>query len=65
MALDNVLSFEFEKGIIFFLGLSGCGKRTLLRSIAGLKMPDAGAISIADKVQTSVEDGILVLSYAR
>ena len=63
-ALDNV-SFEFEKGILSFLGPSGCGKTTLLRSIAGLEIPDAGAISIADQVQTSVEDGILVPPYAR
>jgi iron(III) transport system ATP-binding protein len=63
-ALDNV-SFEFEKGILSFLGPSGCGKTTLLRSIAGLEIPDAGAISIADKVQTSVEEGILVPPYAR
>lgn len=63
-ALNNV-SFEFEKGIISFLGPSGCGKTTLLRSIAGLEVPDAGTISIGDKVQTSVEDGILVPPYAR
>ena len=63
-ALDNV-SFEFDKGILSFLGPSGCGKTTLLRSIAGLEVPDAGAISIADQVQTSVEDGILVPPYAR
>jgi iron(III) transport system ATP-binding protein len=63
-ALDNV-SFEFERGILSFLGPSGCGKTTLLRTIAGLEVPDAGAISIADKVQTSVEDGILVPPYAR
>jgi iron(III) transport system ATP-binding protein len=63
-ALDNI-SFEFEKGILSFLGPSGCGKTTLLRSIAGLEVPDAGAISIADKVQTSVENGILVPPYAR
>jgi iron(III) transport system ATP-binding protein len=63
-ALDNV-SFEFERGILSFLGPSGCGKTTLLRTIAGLEIPDTGAISIADKVQTSVEDGILVPPYAR
>src|ERR1051325_9891192 len=63
-ALDNV-SFEFEKGILSFLGPSGCGKTTLLRSIAGLEIPDAGAISIGDKVQTSIEDGILVPPYDR
>ena len=63
-ALDNV-SFEFSKGILSFLGPSGCGKTTLLRCIAGLEIPDAGAISIADKVQTSVEKGILVPPYLR
>ena len=63
-ALDDV-SFEFEKGILSFLGPSGCGKTTLLRSIAGLEVPDAGSISIADEVQTSVEDGILIPPYAR
>jgi iron(III) transport system ATP-binding protein len=63
-ALDNV-SLEFEKGILSFLGPSGCGKTTLLRSIAGLEVPDAGSISIADKIQTSIERGILVPPYSR
>jgi ABC-type Fe3+/spermidine/putrescine transport system ATPase subunit len=63
-ALDGV-TFEFETGILSFLGPSGCGKTTLLRSIAGLEVPDAGSISIADKVQTSIERGILVPPYSR
>src|ERR671919_1991568 len=63
-ALDNV-SFEFDKGILSFLGPSGCGKTTLLRCIAGLEIPDAGSISIADKVQTSIDRGILVPPYSR
>jgi ABC-type Fe3+/spermidine/putrescine transport system ATPase subunit len=63
-ALDNV-SFQFEKGILSFLGPSGCGKTTLLRSIAGLEIPDAGSISIADEIQTSVDKGILLPPYAR
>ena len=63
-ALDDV-SFEFEHGILSFLGPSGCGKTTLLRSIAGLEVPDGGSISIADQVQTSIEQGILVPPYAR
>src|ERR671918_896867 len=63
-ALDNV-SFEFDKGILSFLGPSGCGKTTLLRCIAGLEIPDTGSISIADKVQTSIEKGILVPPYGR
>ena len=63
-ALDNV-SFEFDNGILSFLGPSGCGKTTLLRSIAGLEVPDAGTISIADKVQTSIDKAILVPPYNR
>src|ERR687897_1431898 len=63
-ALDDV-SFEFDQGILSFLGPSGCGKTTLLRSIAGLEIPDAGTISIADQVQTSIERGILVPPYSR
>jgi ABC-type Fe3+/spermidine/putrescine transport system ATPase subunit len=63
-ALDDV-SFEFEKGILSFLGPSGCGKTTLLRSIAGLEVQDTGSIYIADKVQTSIERGILIPPYSR
>ena len=63
-ALEDV-SFEFGHGILSFLGPSGCGKTTLLRSIAGLEIPDAGSIFIADQVQTSIERGILVPPYAR
>ena len=37
----------------------------MLRSIAGLEVPDSGSISIADKVQTSIEQGILVPPYSR
>src|ERR671923_2653633 len=63
-ALDYV-SFEFDKGILSFLGPSGCGKTTLLRSIAGLEIPDAGSIFISDRVETSIEKGILVPPYSR
>ncbi|HET8563966.1 MAG TPA: ABC transporter ATP-binding protein [Candidatus Binatia bacterium] len=63
-ALDSV-SFEFNKGILSFLGPSGCGKTTLLRCIAGLEIPDDGSISIADKLQTSIEQGVLVPPYSR
>jgi iron(III) transport system ATP-binding protein len=63
-ALEDV-SFEFEQGILSFLGPSGCGKTTLLRSIAGLEIPDAGSIAIANQVQTSIERGIFVPPYSR
>ncbi|MDH3446262.1 MAG: ABC transporter ATP-binding protein, partial [Deltaproteobacteria bacterium] len=63
-ALDNV-SFEFDEGILSFLGPSGCGKTTLLRSIAGLEIPDAGSIFIAGKIQTDIQNGVLVPPYSR
>lgn len=36
------------------LGPSGCGKSTLLRILAGFESPDAGVVSIAGAVMTSV-----------
>lgn len=63
-ALDSV-SFNFERGILSFLGPSGCGKTTLLRCIAGLEIPDEGSIFIADRLQTSIERGVLVPPYSR
>ena len=50
------LSLEIAEGeFISLLGSSGCGKTTVLRSIAGLETPDEGTISI---------DGQLVFSAA-
>jgi ABC-type Fe3+/spermidine/putrescine transport system ATPase subunit len=44
VVLDRV-SFSLEQGSIFcILGPSGSGKTTLLRIIAGLEMPDEGAV---------------------
>jgi ABC-type Fe3+/spermidine/putrescine transport system ATPase subunit len=63
-ALDHI-SFEFEQGILSFLGPSGCGKTTLLRCIAGLEIPNTGSISIANKIQTCIETGVLVPPYSR
>jgi len=46
-AVDEV-TLEIQRGELFaLLGPSGCGKTTLLRMIAGLEEPDAGAIRIA------------------
>jgi iron(III) transport system ATP-binding protein len=45
------LSLEVKEGELFtLLGPSGCGKTTTLRCIAGLEMPDAGEITLADRV---------------
>ena len=47
-ALDDV-SLEVAPGeLIALLGSSGCGKTTLLRSVAGLELPSAGQILIND-----------------
>ncbi len=45
-ALDRV-SLSIRRGEFFsLLGPSGCGKTTLLRIVAGLETPDAGALNI-------------------
>jgi len=52
-AVDSV-SFDIEAGEFFsLLGPSGCGKTTLLRMLAGLEFPDAGAIIIEGKDMTN------------
>ncbi|MEO0446805.1 MAG: ABC transporter ATP-binding protein [Verrucomicrobiota bacterium] len=48
-ALNN-LDLQIEKGEMFFLlGSSGCGKTTLLRSIAGFYIPDSGNLYFDDE----------------
>ena len=46
----NDLDLTVERGeFMVFLGPSGCGKTTTLRCIAGLEIPDAGAIRIGER----------------
>ncbi|MFZ5789586.1 MAG: ABC transporter ATP-binding protein [Pseudomonadota bacterium] len=66
---DN-LSLTIERGEFFtLLGPSGSGKSTVLRMIAGLERPDAGAIRIAGADVTEVPPwrrnlGMMFQSYA-
>ncbi len=67
--LDRV-SLDVERGeMIALLGSSGCGKTTLLRSIAGFVLPDSGTISVDGKDITRLppearETAMMFQSYA-
>ena len=64
-AIDGV-SFSVPTGeIVVLLGPSGCGKTTTLRCVAGLEHPTSGEISIAGKMVSSPERGILVPPRSR
>lgn len=50
----RALSLEVRRGsVLGILGPSGCGKTTVLRLIAGLEVPDAGEIWLADRRASS------------
>jgi ABC-type Fe3+/spermidine/putrescine transport system ATPase subunit len=52
-AVDRV-SMSIRRGEVFtLLGPSGCGKTTTLRLVAGLEHPDAGEITLRDRVVAS------------
>jgi putative spermidine/putrescine transport system ATP-binding protein len=67
--LDRV-SLGVERGeMVALLGSSGCGKTTLLRSIAGFVLPDSGTVSIDGKDITRLppearETAMMFQSYA-
>ena len=55
------VSFELRPGTFFtLLGPSGCGKTTTLRCVAGLERPDAGLISVEDRVLFDSARGVSV-----
>ncbi len=47
-ALD--IAFAAPPGVTILFGASGSGKTTILRTVAGLLRPDAGSISVGDRV---------------
>jgi len=49
-AVDGASLAVPEAGTLVLLGPSGCGKTTLLRMIAGLEVPDAGAVRLGGLV---------------
>jgi iron(III) transport system ATP-binding protein len=60
------VSFTVAEGQLFtLLGPSGCGKKTTLRSIAGLERPRAGEISVNDRVVYSSTRGVFVAPNRR
>src|ERR1700754_4913100 len=64
-AIDGV-SFSVPAGeIVVLLGPSGCGKTTTLRCVAGLEHPTSGEISIAGRMVSSPERGVLVPPRSR
>ena len=60
------VSLNIEPGQFYtLLGPSGCGKTTTLRCVAGLEEPDAGEISVGDKLVSSSVQGTWTPPYRR
>jgi NitT/TauT family transport system ATP-binding protein len=60
-ALDGVGLNAAPAEVLGIVGPSGCGKTTLLELVAGLRQPDAGAISIG--AVAAAEDRISLCAY--
>jgi ABC-type Fe3+/spermidine/putrescine transport system ATPase subunit len=64
-AVDGV-SLSIRRGEVFtLLGPSGCGKTTTLRLVAGLERPDAGEITLRDRVVASASRRLFVAPNRR
>jgi len=60
------VSLEVARGEIFtLLGPSACGKTTILRLVAGLERPDAGEITLRDRLVASVARRTFVAPHRR
>lgn len=56
--LENLSLTIQDKSLTTLLGLSGCGKTTLLRIISGLETPEKGTITFGDQVVFDAEKKI-------
>jgi iron(III) transport system ATP-binding protein len=65
VAVHDLNLFVPEGAFLTLLGLSGCGKTTILRCLAGLERPDSGSISINGRKVFSHADGIEVPAHKR
>ena len=55
------ISFDIARNeFLTLLGPSGCGKTTTLRMIAGLDMPDGGAVEVDGQVLSDAAAGVFV-----
>jgi ABC-type Fe3+/spermidine/putrescine transport system ATPase subunit len=64
-ALED-LSLEIHQGELFvLLGPSGCGKTTSLRIVAGLEMPDCGAVFLQDQPIVDTDRRLFVPAHKR
>jgi iron(III) transport system ATP-binding protein len=59
-AVDGVDLQVKEKEFFVLLGLSGSGKTTMLRCVAGLEKPDAGEIRLGEDVVSAPEQSIFI-----
>ena len=58
MALDKI-SFDVKKGeILGIIGVNGCGKTTLLRTIAGVYKPDTGSLIVNGRISPLLQLGV-------
>lgn len=63
--LDVDFEIERRAGVIVLGGVSGSGKSSLLRCIAGLERPDSGRIAIDGRVLFDAEAGVDVAVHER
>ena len=64
-SLDVAFDVARSSGVVVLAGASGSGKSSVLRCIAGLARPDAGRISIQDRVLFDHAAGVDVPVHAR